>query len=65
MQPLIDRIAAKLPAWKGKLLDKAGRLTLVRSVLTSMPIYFLYVLLAKMDSQKDRQIEKGFLVEGL
>eukprot|EP00267_Zea_mays_P032771 XP_008666548.1 uncharacterized protein LOC103645237 [Zea mays] len=27
-QPLFDKLAGKLSAWKGKLLDKAGRLTL-------------------------------------
>lgn len=43
VQPVIDKIGAKLPAWKGKLLDRAGRLTLIRSVLTLMPIYFLSV----------------------
>jgi hypothetical protein len=43
IQPLIDNIAARLPAWKGKLLNKAGRLTLVRSVLTAIPIYFLTI----------------------
>jgi hypothetical protein len=35
IQPLIDKIAARLPAWKGKLLNKAGRLTLVRSFTKS------------------------------
>jgi hypothetical protein len=43
VQPLIDKIAARLPAWKGKLVNKAGRVTLVRSVLTAIPIYFLIV----------------------
>jgi hypothetical protein len=47
VQPLIDKIAARLPAWKGKLLNKAGRLTLVRSVLTAIPIYFLTIFLLK------------------
>lgn len=40
VQPLIDKIAAKFLAWKSKLLVKVGRLTLVRSILTSVPIYF-------------------------
>lgn len=43
IQPLIDRIAAKLPALKGRILDKVSRVTLVRSVLSSIPIYFLSV----------------------
>jgi hypothetical protein len=43
VKPLIDKIAARLPAWLGKLLNKVGTLTLVKSVLTAMPIYFLTV----------------------
>ena len=41
VQPLVDKIEDRLPSWKGKLLDKAGRLTLVLSVLTSVPIWAL------------------------
>jgi hypothetical protein len=31
--------ASKHPAWKGKLLHWSGRLTLVRTTLSAIPIY--------------------------
>jgi hypothetical protein len=34
-QKLVDKVAAKLPRWKGMLLTKTGHLTLVNSVLDS------------------------------
>jgi hypothetical protein len=43
VQPLIDKIGARLAGWKGKLLSKAGRETLVKTVLSSEPIYHLTV----------------------
>ena len=43
VQPLIDKMVGKLLGWKGKLLNKAGRLTLTDSVLTSQPVYHLLV----------------------
>lgn len=39
MLPLIERIQQRLPNWKGRWLNKAGRLALVTSVLSSMPTY--------------------------
>jgi hypothetical protein len=54
VQPLIDRITSKLPSWKAKFLDLSGRLTLVNSVLTSMPVHFMIVFaLKKMGDQED------------
>ncbi|KAL8159560.1 hypothetical protein V2J09_001097 [Rumex salicifolius] len=38
-QPLIDKISAKLTGWKGKTLSFAGRITLAKSVLSSIPLY--------------------------
>lgn len=36
-----DRFEKKLSCWKGKLLSYGGRLVLVNSVLTSMPMFLL------------------------
>lgn len=38
---LVDRIKSRINTWKGKWLSSAGRATLVRSVLSAMPIYQL------------------------
>ncbi|XP_057441477.1 uncharacterized protein LOC130733345 [Lotus japonicus] len=35
----LDKIGRKLAAWKGKLLNKAGKITLVKSVLNAIPVY--------------------------
>ena len=62
---MIDKIAARLLAWKGKLLNRAGRLTLVRSVLTAVPIYFLTVFaLRKWALKKIDRLRRGFLWRG-
>lgn len=37
----MDRIKRKLSSWKGKYFSIYGRVTLIKSVLTSIPIYFL------------------------
>ena len=65
MQPLVDKIRARLPRWKGKLLSKAGRLTLVNTVLSSQPIYHLTVFPAQrwLLKQIDK-IRRGFLWKG-
>jgi hypothetical protein len=42
-QALVDEVVAKLPRWKGKLLNKAGRLELTNSVLTSIVFYHMTV----------------------
>ena len=39
LQPIIDKIAEKLPGWKADLLNRAGRAILVQHVLTAMLIY--------------------------
>jgi hypothetical protein len=41
VQPLIDKIGARLPGWKGRFLSTSGRETLVKTVLSSQPIYHM------------------------
>ena len=61
--PTIDKIASRLPSWKGKLLSKAGRLTLINSVLSSLLTYHLTIFplaphhlpLSKVGTEEVRQ----------
>jgi hypothetical protein len=39
--PLIDKVADKLPGWKAPLLNRTGRLVLVKSVLTAVPVHVM------------------------
>ena len=43
-QVIIDKINGKLSTWKGKLLNRAGRLCLANSVMSSIPIYLMQSL---------------------
>jgi hypothetical protein len=43
-QPLLDKANSRLANWMGKFFSTAGRKTLVQSVLSSQPVYFLSAL---------------------
>jgi hypothetical protein len=43
-QPLVDKAAGKLSTWNGRNLTQAGRACLVKSVLSSQPVYLLTML---------------------
>ena len=38
-QFLIDKVAARIPGWKGQLLNVAGRVALVKATLSAIPIH--------------------------
>jgi hypothetical protein len=44
LQPVIDKILKKAAGWRGRLLNYAAKLELVRSVLASIPLYLLSVI---------------------
>jgi hypothetical protein len=65
IQPLVQKIGQRLVGWIGRLLNYAGRLTLVSSVLSSMSIYHLIVSpLAKWARKQIDKIRRSFLWKG-
>jgi hypothetical protein len=44
LQPVIDKILKKAGGWRGRLLNHAAKLELVRSVLASISLYLLSVI---------------------
>ncbi|KAF9681426.1 hypothetical protein SADUNF_Sadunf05G0000200 [Salix dunnii] len=41
---LISKIAARIEGWEAKVLSPGGRITILKSILTSMPLYLLHVI---------------------
>jgi hypothetical protein len=41
LQPMLDKGSSKLSIWKGRLMNRTGRLDLINSVLTATITYFL------------------------
>jgi hypothetical protein len=40
LHPCLDKVADKLlPVWKGQLMNQSGRLTLIKTTLSAVPIY--------------------------
>jgi len=65
IQPLIDKVGGKLASWKGKLLNRAGRLRLINTVLSSLPTYFLTVFkLPKWAIKRIDKLRRNFLWKG-
>lgn len=53
---------AKLSSWKSKLLNLAGRITLAKSVLSSIPIYIMQCFpLPKVTTNSINQVIRKFI----
>jgi hypothetical protein len=60
--PLLDKVGGKLPGWKGRLMSKATRAQLVKSVLTSIVTYHTTVFpLPKWLIKKIDKLRRNFL----
>ena len=53
---VVNKVAKRLHGWKKTFLSRGGRLTLIQSVLSSLPIY--YLSLFKAPSSVIRSMEK-------
>jgi hypothetical protein len=66
VQPIIDKVSAKLPTWKGRFLNKAERLKLLNNVLSSITTYFLTAFAPKKWAvNRLDKIRRGFLWKGV
>ncbi|KAJ4754476.1 RNA-directed DNA polymerase (reverse transcriptase)-related family protein [Rhynchospora pubera] len=64
-QPLLAAIQRRLQGWKSKFLSFAGRLTLVKSVLTAMPLHYMQVIrLPKWVINQIDKMRRNFLWKG-
>jgi hypothetical protein len=62
LQPLVNKVADRLPTWKGKLMHRNGRLVLIKTTLPSMPVYtFISIELPPWFLKALTKIMKAFL----
>jgi len=65
LMPWIEKVADKLPGWKAVLMNRAGRITMVRFVLSAIPIYLLIAInVPKWFINAIDKIRRGFLWKG-
>jgi hypothetical protein len=64
--PILEKIERRLAGWKKLYLSKGGRLTLLKSSLSSMPTYFmpLFLIPAKV-ARRIELLQRNFLWDGL
>ncbi|XP_072084417.1 uncharacterized protein [Arachis hypogaea] len=61
-KPIIDKVEEKLSMWKAKVLNKAGKLVLIKSVLNSLPVYYLSLFkMPKGVAEKLISLQRRFL----
>jgi hypothetical protein len=60
--PIVEKMERRLAGWKRIYLSKGGRLTLIKSTLSNLPTYFLFLfpILAAV-AKKLEQIQRNFL----
>ncbi|XP_063941514.1 uncharacterized protein LOC135149664 [Daucus carota subsp. sativus] len=61
-EPLLAKLEHKLARWKAEALNQAGRLTLLKSVVDSLPIYWMNLHLMPVSvTRKIEKIRRDFL----
>ena len=61
-QPVIAKIQQRLASWKASCLSRAGKLALIKAVLSSLPVYYLSLFkMPKRVANEINKIQRRFL----
>ncbi|XP_057529851.1 uncharacterized protein LOC130808392 [Amaranthus tricolor] len=64
-KPMIEKIQNKLASWKAKILSRAGRLTMIKSVINSLPVYYMSMFkMPKSIASKIVKLQRRFFWGG-
>ncbi|XP_028118943.1 uncharacterized protein LOC114316485 [Camellia sinensis] len=64
-KPVVDKVRSKLAGWKRKMLSFAGRLILVKSVTSALPVFYLSLFRMPEGVAKElKKIQANFLWGG-
>ena len=64
--PILEKFERRLVGWKKLYLSKRGRLTIIKSTLSSLPTYFLSLFnIPTSVANKIEKLQRDFLWEGM
>ena len=64
--PILEKVERRLAGWKKLYLSKGGRLTLLKSILSSMPTYFMSLFPIPIKVAKRIELlQRNFLWDGV
>lgn len=63
-EPIVDSLKKRLAVWKGRYLSIGGRIALINSVLSSLPLYFSFFKAPKKVLKSLVAIQRNFLWNG-
>ena len=64
-EPILEKLGKKLAGWKGKMLSLGGRITLIKSSLANLPLYYMSIFpIPKGIVEKIIKIQRNFLWSG-
>ena len=64
-KPVVEKIQNRLASWKSKILSRAGRVTLIKSVLNSLPLYYMSMfMMPRSIALKIVKIQRNFFWGG-
>ena len=63
--PVLEKMERHLAGWKWMYLSKGGKLTLIKSTISSLPTYFLSLFLPVKVANRIEKLQRDFLWSGI